>query len=384
MKKNFKFSNTGNAFLLAFGMYYAASIAYQLILTRFYGNASQWPVAAQWCNYLLNPVVFIGVSLIYAKKKDVNIVSAAKLKGKITIRQVGIIALLSIFCIMAFLPISNIFLDLLSRLGFNLNLSFADTSASVGAYFLGLLMLAVMPALSEEFLMRGVVLNAAEQRRDFSYAILITAGMFSLMHGNPIQTVHQFMLGMTLAYIVLVSRSIWAGVLLHLFNNFLSLTLDYPYVWFMKATGAQYMPTVYRYLIWIVCIILGGTIVVYLLKKFTDISRDKTKMPDTEIIDMVENGDGVLVAESGNGKARLKAGKNDFVMSFKAICGIFKKNGFRHAYNRVNTIICDIVPDESSENIQLTREDMFPANIKLAYVILAVIWIASLVMGFVS
>lgn len=85
---------------------------------------------------------------------------------------------------------------------------------------MGLLLLAVLPAFAEEFLMRGVVLNAASRKRDYSYAILITAGMFSLMHGNPIQTVHQFLLGAVLAYVVLVSKSLWAGIFLHFFNNF--------------------------------------------------------------------------------------------------------------------------------------------------------------------
>ncbi len=165
-KDNFKFSNTGNAFLTAFAMYYGISLIYELAMMFSYGGTENWPVAAQWCSYLLNPLVFIGTCLVYSKKKDVNIVRAAKLNRKITLKQVGIIALLSIFCIMAFLPISNMFLDVLGRLGFNMTLSFADTSASVGAYFLGLLLLAVLPALSEELLMRGVVLNAAEQRRD--------------------------------------------------------------------------------------------------------------------------------------------------------------------------------------------------------------------------
>lgn len=367
-KDNFKFSNTGNAFLVAFAIYYAVSIIYQLALTLVYGN--NWPNAAVWCSYLLNPIAFIGTCLIYAKQKDVNIVSAAKLKGKITLKQVGILALLSIFCIMAFLPISNIFLDILSRLGFNMELSFADTSSSVGAYFLGLLLLAVMPAFSEEFLMRGVVLNAAEQKRDFSYAILITAGMFSLMHGNPIQTVHQFLLGMVLAYVVLVSRSLWAGVLLHFFNNFLSLSLDYPVSWVFEKTGMDKMAGGYWYIIWIVCILLGGTMVIYLLKKFTDISRNKRKFGDAVVID---------VNPEEGGKKR----NNDFENSFLAMFMIFKKNGFKKAYGTVNSIIRDIVPAEE-DLPPLTREDFFPSNIKLVYILLAVIWIVTLIFGFVS
>lgn len=370
-KDNFKFSNTGNAFLTAFAMYYAVSLIYEISLMFIYGgDTANWPAAAQWCSYLLNPVVFIGTCLVYSKKKNVNIVSAAKLNRKITFKQVGIIAALSIFCIMAFLPISNMFLDLLGRLGFNMSLSFADTSASVGAYFLGLLMLAVMPALSEELLMRGVVLNAAEQRRDYSYAILITAGMFSLMHGNPIQTVHQFLLGMVLAYVVLVSRSLWAAVLLHFFNNFLSLTLDYPVSWFLKVTGAENMADGYWYIIWIVCIVFGGTMVMYLLKKFTDISRDKKDFGDTVVIDVYTEG-------------KKKAKKNDFENAFLAIFSIFKRGGFKGAYNKVNDLIRDIVP-EDEDVAPLTREDFFPSNIKLVYLLLAVIWIITLVTGFIA
>lgn len=122
----------------------------------------------------------------------------------------------------------------------------------------------MLPAFAEEFLMRGVVLNAASRKRDYSYAILITAGMFSLMHGNPIQTVHQFLLGAVLAYVVLVSKSLWAGIFLHFFNNFLSLTLEIPYQAY--ESYLEQVPAWAWYLIWIVAILLGGTLVVYLLK----------------------------------------------------------------------------------------------------------------------
>lgn len=367
MRKNFKFYSTGNAFLLAFGLYYAASIVYELIMTFVFRRIGR-PVATQWCAYLLNPIVFIGTMLIYSRRKRVDIVSAAKLNKKINGKQAGIIAALSIFCIMAFLPISQIFLDILGRLGFDMSLSIVNTSSSVGAYFLGLLLLAVLPALSEELLMRGVVLNAAEQKRDFSYAILITAGMFSLMHGNPIQTVHQFLLGMVLAYIVLVSRSLWAAVLLHFLNNFLSLTLDWPVNWFLNAIGLRYMPVYVTYIVGIVCIIFGGTMVVYLLKKFTKFSLDKKRFNDAEVIDVYPDGE-------------KEAKRNDFKQAFADICGLFKKRGFKNAYDNVNTVIREIVPEEVIVE-EPTREDFMPANIKLVYILLAIIWIISLITGF--
>ena len=60
-----------------------------------------------------------------------------------------------------------------------------------------------------------------------------------------------------------------------------------------------------------------------------------------------------------------------------------KKGGLKAAYNKINTIIRDITP-EDDEMTEMSREDFFPSNIKLVYVILAVIWIISLVSGFLN
>lgn len=369
MKKNFKFSNTGNVFLTAFALYYAVSVAYQLLFTLIYGSTN-WPVAAEWCNYLLNPIVFISVAYFYSRKKKVDFVSATKLDGKINFKQVGIVALLSIFCIMGFLPISQLFLNLLALGGFNTQLAIIDTSANVGAYFLGLLLLAIFPAFSEEILMRGVVLNAASQKRNYSYAILIVAALFSLMHGNPIQTVHQFLLGMVLAYIVLVSKSIWPAIILHFLNNFLSLTLDYPLNWLLQNTALGNMPDFAWILIWIFAIIIGCTMVLYLLRKFTKVSRDLLNPTAEKIIDVYPDG-------------KVAAKINDFKEALCSFGRLFKKGGFKRAYDNVNIVISEIVPFPE-ETQELTREDYFPSNIKLAFIVLGVIWLLSLITGFIG
>lgn len=63
--KNFKFSNTGNAFLVAFATFYVLSLIYEFSF-RFTSGMSG---AAAWCQYLINPVAFIGSMLVYAKRK---------------------------------------------------------------------------------------------------------------------------------------------------------------------------------------------------------------------------------------------------------------------------------------------------------------------------
>lgn len=76
--KNFKFSNTGNAFLVAFATFYVLSLIYEFSF-RFTSGMSG---AAAWCQYLINPVAFIGSMLVYARRKNVDVVSATKLNKK--------------------------------------------------------------------------------------------------------------------------------------------------------------------------------------------------------------------------------------------------------------------------------------------------------------
>lgn len=106
-------------------------------------------------------------------------------------------------------------------------------------------------------------------------------------------------------------------------------------------------------------------------------------MPDNaEVIDVYENNDGVYSPEKTL-SVKAKESKNDFAAAFRDLCGIFKKGGLKAAYNKINTIIRDITP-EDDEMTEMSREDFFPSNIKLVYVILAVIWIISLVSGFLN
>lgn len=362
-RKHFKFSNTGNFFLLGFGSFYALSLAWQAIMMIFFKES----VVAGWISYFLNPIAFITITLIYAKKKNVDFKSATRFSWKLSKKQVGIIALLSIFCIMAFLPITNFFLKALESLGFSMDVGLPDTDSNVGIFILSVLVFAVAPAFSEEIFIRGGVLNCAEQKRDYVYAILVTAGLFSLMHGSPLQTVHQFLLGIVLAYIVIASGSLWAGILLHFFNNFLSLVLDYPLIWFLNLTHADSWPAFIKYIIWIISIIIGCTVVVMLLKKFTSLSKDKMQFNEAEVIDVYPDG-------------KLKSTHNAFVSALMLLGALFTRKGFRQKYSEINDALCEIAPMPEVE--ELTREDFFPSNIKLSFIILGVLWVFSLVVGF--
>ncbi len=90
---------------------------------------------------------------------------------------------------------------------------------------LALLVIAVMPALFEEFLFRGVILNTVEQDAGSIRTIFIVGFCFSLFHTSLEQTAYQFIAGCLFAFVAIRSRSILPGILMHFINNALVIVL---------------------------------------------------------------------------------------------------------------------------------------------------------------
>jgi len=82
---------------------------------------------------------------------------------------------------------------------------------------------AVVPALSEETLFRGVFLNTLRIRHSFWASITVSAAIFAVVHFDPAHLLELFLLGSYLALLALVSRSLWVPIVFHLLNNGLAL-----------------------------------------------------------------------------------------------------------------------------------------------------------------
>ena len=83
----------------------------------------------------------------------------------------------------------------------------------------------VAPVL-EEALFRGVLLQGLARRRGPAAATIWTAVFFSLYHFyNPWQVIPTFFLGLVLAWVVLATRTLISGILVHAAFNTISLGL---------------------------------------------------------------------------------------------------------------------------------------------------------------
>ena len=84
---------------------------------------------------------------------------------------------------------------------------------------------AVLPALIEEFAMRGVVMQSLRKYGDW-FAIIMSSLVFALLHGNMVQIPFAFIAGIAIGYAVTVTGSMWTGILIHFLNNLASIIMQ--------------------------------------------------------------------------------------------------------------------------------------------------------------
>ncbi|MBE6597005.1 MAG: CPBP family intramembrane metalloprotease [Ruminococcaceae bacterium] len=88
---------------------------------------------------------------------------------------------------------------------------------------------ALVPAVCEEFLFRGVILeNMIPYGR--SAAIIGSSVLFGLMHQNPAQILYTTVGGIFLGYTYVKCRSVWIPMIIHFVNNAYSVMGDILYV----------------------------------------------------------------------------------------------------------------------------------------------------------
>jgi membrane protease YdiL (CAAX protease family) len=93
-------------------------------------------------------------------------------------------------------------------------------TVSIPGLLINLLMIAILPAIGEELLFRGVLLRLfREWTGNVHVAVLITALLFSALHLQFYGFLPRLLLGAVLGYIFVWSGSIWVPVLVHFVNN---------------------------------------------------------------------------------------------------------------------------------------------------------------------
>lgn len=99
-----------------------------------------------------------------------------------------------------------------------------------GIILFNVFLIAVLPAIGEELIFRGVLQKLfTEISKNSHIAVIVTALLFSALHGQFYGILPRFVLGLFLGYLMVWSKSVWLPIVAHFINNVLAMTFYYLY-----------------------------------------------------------------------------------------------------------------------------------------------------------
>ncbi len=229
----------------------------------------------------LTQATFLAIYFIYNKKNKIDIWKATKISKKVNPWIILIVIGMGLSSVFLISPFINLMNHLYSLIGYSPDGSLPFEITNFWKFLYAAITMALIPAVIEELLMRGVVFQGTLKKWKPIVAIVMGAVMFMLMHGALQQTIYQFIMGIALCYIMYIGKNVIYPMIFHFVNNFVIILMSY----ISTATGATSEPLTYSapldYILPIIYLILAAGILVgfaFLLKRIAD----KQKQPKVE------------------------------------------------------------------------------------------------------
>ncbi len=145
----------------------------------------------------------------YLKNRDLKIPI-----GKLSIKEIIIIIMITLLID----PIISI-IDILSQLFVNSHTTELINSVQDENTFIFIFVIAILPAVLEELFTRSVIINTYA-KQSVKITILMSGFFFGIFHLNINQFLYAFVLGVIMCYIVIITESIFASMIMHFVVNF--------------------------------------------------------------------------------------------------------------------------------------------------------------------
>lgn len=145
--------------------------------------------------------------------------------------------------------------------GFELEQVSSPELNSIFACILAVVATAVIPAVCEEFAMRCCTLGLV-RKYGKAFGVIAVSVIFGLMHRNAVQFIFAFLCGLALGFVTVKTDSVVPAMLIHGFNNGMSVTNDI--LVYAFGDGVKKYTFVSLLAFWI---IVGGICTVILITK---------------------------------------------------------------------------------------------------------------------
>lgn len=106
--------------------------------------------------------------------------------------------------------------------------SYMEASAGIDTgSFVGVISVAVVAPIVEEFVFRGLVMNRLSRVMPGWLAVVISSAVFGACHGHPVWFAYAFVLGAVFGFIDLRAGSIWPSILGHVVFNLIGQVVSF-------------------------------------------------------------------------------------------------------------------------------------------------------------
>lgn len=156
-----------------------------------------------------------------------------------------------------------------------------------GFFIAEVLMTAVLPAVCEEFIMRGGLLTTARRTLGVIGCVVFGGIAFGLFHQNIRQVFYTSLFGALATFLTLKTKSVYPAMLMHFVNNFCGVFFEYAEHYGWSVFGALWrlvsgLGAEYPWLLFIVFVVVAGAafgiVVIMLYCREKRVIRDKTEV----------------------------------------------------------------------------------------------------------
>ncbi len=211
---------------------------------------------------------------------------------KISAGMIGISIILGIVLYFINNFVAQFFSSIISIFGYENISTTTSVTFSYELLFREFLLSCVLPGICEEFLHRGIMLNASKKCGNTRYVLITSSILFGLMHLNINQFFYAAILGFLMGYVSIVSDSIYPSMIIHFMNNFLNTYfyfgyyLNWPFATFINDLQALIMSNIFVFIIVntiIVCLLI--TLYIYLTQV---LAKERVRYDVKKIISCLE------------------------------------------------------------------------------------------------
>lgn len=235
----------------------------QTQITNFFNSAIGYLITSifQFCAFVL-------VFIYYTKKTTLKSECFSK---KLNVKQVLLFILVGIvtsFALTNFINYYCLTLNIFNKP----SALFSYELNSVASYLISLFSLALLPAIGEELIFRGIIFNGL-QKKGALFAVIVSSLFFTLFHFNLSQLFYPFLFGIVLGFVFNKTNNLLVTMLIHFCNNALNLTIQYLF------SSTTFKPNTLNLIIMIVGIIIYIGIIAYLF--YSSYKQEKDKKENT-------------------------------------------------------------------------------------------------------